>query len=77
MPKKMQMPLSLSLKTQVLQQQVQVQTEPNIHTGQLFSATSWLQFSFWKLSTKIFDWGDNFRVMLYQYFYEHKKCNNI
>ena len=36
----MQMPLSLSLKTQVLQQQVQVQTEPNIHTGQLFSATS-------------------------------------
>ena len=27
----MQMPLSLSLKTQVLQQQVQVQTEPNIH----------------------------------------------
>ena len=77
MPKKMQMPLSLSLKTQVLQQQVQVQTEPNIHTGQLFSATSWLQFSFWKLSTKIFDWGDNFRVMLYQYFYEHKKCNII
>ena len=77
MPKKMQMPLSLSLKTQVLQQQVQVQTEPNIHTGQLFSATSWLQFSFWKLSTKIFDWGDNFRVMLYQYFYEHKKCKII
>ena len=77
MPKKMQMPLSLSLKTQVLQQQVQVQTEPNIHTGQLFSATSWLQFSFWKLSTKIFDWGDNFIVMLYQYFYKHKKCNII
>ena len=31
----MQMPLSLSLKTQVLQQQVQVQTEPNIQGNYL------------------------------------------
>ena len=30
MPKKMQIPLSLSLKTQVLQQWIQEQTEPNV-----------------------------------------------